>query len=143
MIPALLFTLTQARDSLAVEIKNWTTNMSCVQHPKACMDPVLSRYTTQTLLIKVMFLCSCQGSVAICRQLQTTALSVNPKQNVEWFHVSLGTLLQISGPDASSEHRDCEKAASEAIIHYSLAMVELTGSVNCYRAQGKGLSSAL
>lgn len=71
-----------------------------------------------------------------------TALSVKPKQNVEWFHISLGTFLQISGPDARSEHRTCEKAAREAIIHCSPAMVELTGSVNCYRAQGKGLNSA-
>lgn len=54
-----------------------------------------------------------------------------------------GNILQISGPDASSEHRTSEKAAIETINHCSSAMLALIGSMNCYSAQGKGLNSAL
>lgn len=49
----------------------------------------------------------------------------------------------MSGPDTSSEHRTSEKAVTEPIIHCTLAMAKLTGSENCYSAQGKELNPAL
>lgn len=49
----------------------------------------------------------------------------------------------MAGPDASSERRTSEKAATETIIHCTPAMAELTGSKDCYSARGKRLNSAL
>lgn len=50
-----------------------------------------------------------QSQAAICRQFADyakpdSALTIKPnKANVEHFHISLGTFLQISSPDASLE----------------------------------------
>lgn len=78
---------------------------------------MLSRCPVQTLLITVMFyvfLSSISGMQQLAGNLQTMqnlvllCLLTQKKANVEWFHISLGTFLQMSGPDATSEHTTSE-----------------------------------
>lgn len=48
------------------------------------------------------------GNLQAMQNLVQLCLLTQNKANVEWFHVSLGTFLQSSGPDASSEHSTSE-----------------------------------